>query len=291
MPQEKSKAGKIYVVATPIGNLGDFSPRAREVLASVDLIAAEDTRVTKRLLSATGVVYQKIESFHEHSTQNKILNILETVMGGASVAIVTDAGTPCVSDPGFELIEKAHREGIEVIPIPGPSSVVAALSASGFRADSFVFHGFAPRKKNELRSFLEHFAGFQGTHVFFESPHRILQTLAQIHEVYPNEEMAFARELTKLYEEILKGKPEDLLGALKSKPAIKGEFVVMINLENVEKATSEKPSWSEDDLMAFLIGKKQLNPEFSKKDLSAWIEKAFQVPKKRAYSLSIQMPD
>lgn len=219
--------GKLYVVATPIGNLGDISFRAVEVLRSVDLILAEDTRHTKILLN-----HYRLEtplmSYHQHSTAHKEKIVLERLDEGQSFALVTDAGTPALADPGSRLIAQLRQVGHQVIPIPGASAVVSALSASGFGGDSFTFVGFLPHKKGRQTKLAE-FTSLPKPIVLYESPHRLIKLLDELGSRYPHAYVMVARELTKHYEEFRSGTPKQLFEHYTAKPP-KGEIVVIISM-------------------------------------------------------------
>lgn len=194
--------GSLFVVSTPIGNLEDMTVRALNTLKSVALIAAEDTRRTGLLLRHFGIP-TRTTSLHEHNETEKVPALLAKLAGGADVALVSDAGTPLVADPGQRLIAAAIERGIRVIPIPGPSAVLAALAASGFPADEFVFAGFAPSRSKDRKLWLERLSREERTVVFFEAPHRIAATLGQIGELLGKRPIMVARELTKLHEEVI----------------------------------------------------------------------------------------
>lgn len=218
--------GSLYIVATPIGNLEDISYRALEVLKSVDYIAAEDTRVSGKLLSRYSINTRQT-SYFEHNEKAKAPKIIRDILDGQSVALITDAGTPLISDPGYRLVELAVKKGIDIIPIPGPSSVMAALSISGFPTDSFCFEGYPPRTAGKLKTFLEGIRDEHRTVVLFETPHRILKCLSAMFEVMGEREIFLGRELTKRFEEKIRGKIPDILGRIREKP-LKGEIVIVI---------------------------------------------------------------
>ena len=220
------KPGILYIVATPIGNLSDFTPRGIETLKLVDMILSEDTRVTGRLLSHFQISTRQ-ESYHDHNEKTKAPRIIEGLIKGNNVALVSDAGTPLISDPGYTLVNSAIREGIEVIPVPGPSSIITALSVSGFPSDRFCFEGYAPRTEGKLRRFYSSLADESRTVVFFETPHRIKKSLKILSEELGNREIFIARELTKRFEEKFRGKVDDILAAMGER-AIKGELVVIM---------------------------------------------------------------
>jgi len=222
-------SGTLFVVATPIGNLEDLSPRARQTLAEVDLIAAEDTRHTGRLLSHLGVKTRQF-ALHDHNEQQAAKALIKELNSGKSVALVSDAGTPLVSDPGYRLIQAAHENGIAVTPVAGPSAVTSALSAAGLPTDRFCFEGFAPAKHNARRKWLQKLVHEQRTMVFYESVHRIKDSLADMVDVFGADRPAFiGRELTKLHEQCVRAPLGELVdqvsdGTIPSK----GEFVIIV---------------------------------------------------------------
>ncbi|HLP31614.1 MAG TPA: 16S rRNA (cytidine(1402)-2'-O)-methyltransferase, partial [Geothrix sp.] len=199
------KSGRLYVVATPIGNLADWSPRAREVLESVDLIAAEDTRHSGVLLKHFGID-RPLLALHEHNERDVVPELVARMAAGARVAQISDAGTPLVSDPGFHLVRAAQEAGITVVPVPGPSAVLAALAAAGLPTDRFVFEGFLPPKEGARRQRLEAMKDEPRTQVYFEAPHRVEETLGDLVRVFgADREAVVARELTKTFETIRRG--------------------------------------------------------------------------------------
>ena len=239
--------GTLYVVATPIGNLEDVTFRAVKVLRDVDLIACEDTRRTKKLLSHLGIEGKRLVSYHEHNEREQAEKIVSQLKKGLDVALVSDAGTPAISDPGYRLVSLARREGIPVVPVPGPSAVIAALSASGFPTDRFFFGGFLPRKEKALIEELKCAFSRPFTSVYYESPHRLERTLRLISENFPDREIGLYREITKLNEEFLEGRAEDVLRELLSQNKLKGEIVILIppgkseefNVEDVDVLLEE----------------------------------------------------
>ena len=223
-------SGTLFVVATPIGNLEDLSPRARQTLAEVDLVAAEDTRHTGRLLSHLGLKTRQF-SLHEHNEARASATLVEKLLAGKSVALVSDAGTPLVSDPGYRLVQAAHANAVRVVPVPGPSAVTAALSVSGLPTDRFAFEGFPPARAAARRKWLQVRAADPRTLLFFEAVHRIEATLADMAEIFGTDRGAFlGRELTKLHEECRRASLGELLGDLRdgSIPC-KGEFVIAVH--------------------------------------------------------------
>ena len=221
-----SRPGTLYVVATPIGNLEDVTLRALRVLREADLVACEDTRRTRVLLSHFGI-HVPVTSYFEHNKLTKGEVILRALREGRAVALVTDAGTPGISDPGSLLVRQARDAGVPVVPIPGPSAVVTALSAAGAPADRFVFEGFLPVKPGRRRNRLATLRDLEMTVVCYESPHRLLATLEAIAEIWGDVEMLVARELTKQFEEVVTGLPRVLRERFASGP-VRGEITLVI---------------------------------------------------------------
>lgn len=222
--------GKLIVVATPIGNLEDLSSRTAQVLREVDLVACEDTRRTGRLLAHLGIK-RPLVSLHEHNERQRLPRLIAAMQDGQRVALASDAGTPLLSDPGFVLVREAIREGIEIDAIPGPSAVIDALILSGLPPHPFTFAGFPPPKKGKRRRFFERFEALDHTLVFFESPHRLLASLDDLCEVLGNRPVAIGRELTKLHQEILRGDLQEVRQQLSERPALKGEFTLVVGAE------------------------------------------------------------
>jgi 16S rRNA (cytidine1402-2'-O)-methyltransferase len=226
----KSKIGgpALYLVATPIGNLEDITLRAIRILKEVDVIACEDTRQTQKLLSHYGIQTRTV-SYHEHNEITKSAELVVDLEGGAKIALVTDAGMPGISDPGFRLITLAIRHHVPVVPIPGASAFLAGLVASGLPIDSFRFSGFLTAKSGQRRKLLESMRESPRTQVFYEAPHRLLETLADIGEVMgPDRHVVVAREVTKIHEEFLRGRVGEVLAQLKSRGDVKGEITLII---------------------------------------------------------------
>jgi len=218
----------LYLVATPIGNLEDITLRALRVLKGVELIACEDTRQTQKLLNHYGIGTRTI-SYHEHNEMTRAAELIVDLEQGTRIALVTDAGMPGISDPGFRLITLAIRHHVPVVPIPGASAYLAALVASGLPTDSFRFSGFLPAKRGERRTVLESIRTSPRTQVFYEAPHRVVETVEDIVEVLGGERhVVIAREVTKLHEEFLRGRAEELLATLKSRGEVKGEITLLI---------------------------------------------------------------
>jgi len=226
----------LYLVATPIGNLEDITLRAVRVLKEVDVIACEDTRQTQKLLSHYSITTHTV-SYHEHNEMTRAAELVKELQEGTSVALVTDAGMPGISDPGFRLISLAIRHHVPVVPIPGASAFLAALVASGLPTDSFRFSGFLPAKRGERRAALESIRTSPRTQVFYEAPHRVVEALSDVCEVLGNaRHVVIAREVTKLHEEFLRGRAGEVLETLKARDGVKGEITLLIG-KTEESAT------------------------------------------------------
>ena len=217
---------ELFVVATPIGNLEDITRRALRILSEVDLIAAEDTRQTKKLLDHYKIL-TPMTSYHKFNIRSKTDYLLQTIKEGKKVALVSDSGMPGISDPGYELIRESVNQDIRVIPIPGPSAVITALAVSGLPTDKFVFLGFLPKKPGKRRGVLKELSDFDGTIVLYESPFRLVKCLQDILYVLGDREVVVARELTKIYEELVRGKTSEVLLKFEQKSP-KGEVVILI---------------------------------------------------------------
>jgi len=216
----------LYVVATPIGNLDDITVRALSVLREVDLVASEDTRETRKLLAHYGIS-KPLVSYYREREESRSVRLVAMMKEGKDVALLCDRGTPGISDPAHALVRRAREEGIAVVPVPGPSSLTAALSVSGFPATAFSFHGFAPRKISQARRFFEDLAEREETLVFFESVHRFHKTCGLLKELFPERKMVVCRELTKKFEEIAAGTVAELCDRFEGRNA-KGEFVIIL---------------------------------------------------------------
>ncbi|HOW56934.1 MAG TPA: 16S rRNA (cytidine(1402)-2'-O)-methyltransferase [Smithellaceae bacterium] len=277
----ENKKGILYVVATPIGNLEDITLRALRILREVDLIAAEDTRQTRKLLEAYNISASLI-SLHEHNEKLKSSSIVERIKAGKNVAYVSDAGTPCISDPGYYLISLAQSEEIKIVPVPGVSAVITAMSVCGFPADEFIFCGFLSARQNKRRQALELLKKERRTIIIYESPMRILSTLEDILIILGDREVVIARELTKMFEEIKRGRISPLLknsNQLKTK----GEFTIIIKgaEEEQQKITDEE---IEKSLRQFLE-----NNEISMRDAVAEVVAMTGLPKNRIYKIAVKV--
>ena len=236
----------LYVVATPIGNMDDITLRALNVLDQVDLIAAEDTRHTGKLLKYHNIKSHQI-SYHEHNEKERTPLLIERIESGLSIALVSNAGTPTVSDPGYMLLQSAVEKGIRVIPIPGASAVVAALSISGLPTDSFIFIGFCAKKKAKRLKQLQELAVEKRTLIFYESPGRILAFMEELADAMGDRYGVLCREMTKLHEEFLRGRLSELIDSLSHRPAVKGECTLLV------KGCEENKDVSQDVIRAELI--------------------------------------
>ena len=218
--------GTLYVVATPIGNLGDITHRALKVLGSCDLIISEDTRTT-RLLLGEYAVKTPVSSYYSPRERFLAGKYIEKLNEGADVALVSERGTPCISDPGFEIVRRAHEEGITVVPVPGPSALPAALSASGLSCKEVFFSGFLPRKKGARRRFLEKHLNQGYTLVFYDSKYRIVETMSFVAEITPGLTVCLCREMTKKFEELIRGSSLEVYEKIRQRTSVKGEFTVV----------------------------------------------------------------
>ena len=276
-------AGILYIVATPLGNLGDLSPRAAETLRTVHTVAAEDTRYTLGLLASIDA-HPKLVSYHAHSGPKRIDTLLELLVAGRDVALVTDAGTPAISDPGVAVVAAARAAGIRVVPIAGPSAVAAALSASGLVGDRYLFLGFLPRKGTARRRLLERAAGEPWSIVFYEAPGRLTELLADLIVLCGGERHAVvARELTKLHEEIRSGTMSALNTYYHEHPPL-GEVTVVLSGQSADDATEIVVDQAE---VAAAISER-LNAGDSRKDVVRMVSARFGLPRNEAYRLVME---
>lgn len=230
--------GKLYLVGTPIGNLGDITFRAIDILRKVDMIVCEDTRVTGKLLSHYEIK-KPLQSYHDHSRPDKLDHLLEKMIGGASLAYVTDSGMPLISDPGYPLVRGVIEKGIELEIIPGPVAAVSALTASGLPSERFVFEGFLPVKSGGKANKLKALADEERSIVIYESPHRIVKTLEAIYEQLGDRRICLAREITKKFEEYLRGTVQEVITEVKKRTKL-GELVIVIEGKNREKKSKKR---------------------------------------------------
>ncbi|ROQ42208.1 16S rRNA (cytidine1402-2'-O)-methyltransferase [Marinobacter sp. 3-2] len=248
------QGGTLYVVATPIGNLDDLSPRATRTLAHVDVVAAEDTRHSGRLLSHLGIQKRMI-ALHDHNEKDRAAGILAELKAGRDVALISDAGTPLISDPGYVLVRDARAAGYRVSPIPGPCALVVALSAAGLPTDRFLYVGFLPAKRSGRRASLEPLASESATLVFYESPHRILESVRDIAEVLGEDrEMVLGREITKTFETFYSGSVAEVLAELEQDPhGTRGEFVVMVRGAMAQPGNDDAATMDVDRVLRVLL--------------------------------------
>lgn len=249
--------GRLYVVATPIGNLADLTPRAQKVLANVNLIAAEDTRHTSQLLHAAGI-RTPLVSMHEHNEARRSAELIERLLGGDSIAIVSDAGTPLISDPGFDVVAAARARSIEVIAIPGACAAIAALSIAGLPSDRFTFEGFLPAKNSARTAALQALAQEARTMIFYEAPHRLLETLTEMQQQFGSDRRAtVARELTKRYESTYCGTLAQLCTRAENDADMsRGEIVIVV--AGFSEVVQESPALNPDQLLRALL--EELSP-------------------------------
>lgn len=268
--------GTLYVVGTPIGNLEDMSLRAIKTLREVDLIAAEDTRITRRLLSRYGIK-TPLTSYHEHSKRRKLEYLLDTLME-KDVALVSDSGMPGLSDPGCELIGAAIERGIKVVAVPGPSALITALVISGLPTKSFVYLGFLPRRRKERQRMIASVARERRTIVAFESPHRLLESLADLREFLGDRRISVARELTKMHEEVWRGRIGEALSHFEENPP-RGEFTLVIE-------GAEEETWDEGRVRGELV--KMLEEGIAKRDAVKIVAEISGWPKREVYKLAME---
>ena len=269
----------LYLVATPIGNLEDITLRALRVLRGVDLIACEDTRQTRKLLDHYGIPTRTV-SYHEHNEMTKAAELVMDLEKGAKIALVTDAGMPGISDPGFRLITLAIRHDVPVIPIPGASAFLAALVASGLPTDSFRFSGFLPAKRGERRTLLEGIRSSPRTQVFYEAPHRVFDSIEDIVAVLgPDRQVVIAREVTKIHEEFLRGPAAGILETLKSRGDVKGEITLLIAKAEGSEQVAAQPGLSVRERLNQIISEEKIDEKAALKKLA----KEMGVSKSEAY--------
>lgn len=278
---QKMRPG-LYPVATPIGNLRDITLRALDVLQRADVICCEDSRITKRLLGAYGI-NQPLLVYHEHNAAAVRPKILDHLDKGEIVALVTDAGTPLVSDPGFKLVREVTALGHKVYPIPGACAPIAAIAGAGLPSDRFLFAGFPPNKKQARRSFLEEFSPIDATLIFFESPKRLKDCLAEMADLWPGREAVVARELTKLYEEFQGAKLPELAAHYQDSGPVKGEIVILVSPPAEEEQS--KGAMDLDDLLRDAL------KDMSVRDATAHVMELTGLKKKQVYHRALELKD
>jgi 16S rRNA (cytidine1402-2'-O)-methyltransferase len=285
---EEAKEGRLYIVSTPIGNLADITLRALDTLRAVDLIAAEDTRHTRKLLSYYGI-HKPLISYHEHNAMQRGGELIEKIGSGLSVALVTDAGTPGVSDPGRFLIDSALRRGVEPVAIPGPTAVIPALIVSGLPPQPFVFLGFPPARGAERRSFFEKNACLEMTMILYESPGRLVKTLKDMLENWGQRRVAVARELTKIHEEVFRGSIPEAIDHFTGR--IRGELTVVVEGAGPElhgskccadRQSLDPPVWKDE--LENLVSR-----GFSSKEAASVVAARFNLPRRLVYQAALAM--
>lgn len=278
--------GTLSLVGTPIGNLGDMSPRALETLQNADLIAAEDTRTTAMLLEKYGITGAKVLPNHKFNEQNAAAGFVRDLLEGKNIALVTDAGMPCVSDPGYLLVEAAVEAGIPVTAVPGPCAAVTAVAVSGFNALSFAFYGFLPRTAGDIRKVLRRVEKeYSPLSVFYESPNRIIDTVELVGEVLPGCRVCVCNDLTKKFERIYRGTPERVLSQLKSNPnAGKGEYVLLL-----ENRRSEAEAQEEKLSPEALLVDRMVKDGISAKEAVALLASEKVLPKRELYDAAVRL--
>jgi len=267
-------SGTLYIVATPIGNLEDITLRALRILKEVDLIAAEDTRHTRKLLTHYGIP-TPLTSYYDQVEAEKAPALIAQLQAGKNIALVSDAGTPCVADPGFRLLTEAIEAGLSVVPIPGPSMVTALLSVGGVPTSCFAFEGFLPAKRAQRRKALQHLKQEDRTLVFFESPHRI--------EICGDRQIVIGRELTKMFEEVLRGKVSELRAVLGARE-IKGELAILVAGQAETPPSAEARPLAEEMQELYAQG-------FSLKDVARIVSETRGIPKREVYALGLRMKE
>jgi len=272
--------GTLYIVATPIGNLEDMTVRAVRILREVDLIAAEDTRHTRKLLTHFGIS-KPLTSYFDHNKTVKGTLILDKLKDGISVALVSDAGTPCISDPGYQLVRDAVVAGVPVVPIPGACAAVAALSVSGLPTDSFAFEGFLPNRSGKRREKLTVLKEEKRLLIFYEAPSRLMATLSDIAEIFGDRNVVVAREITKIYEELLRGRVSTLLTALQGRQ-LKGEIVLLVG-------PSEETPTVRDDTVTDLLQRYLFSEGITVKDAVRKVAQETGVPKGKVYDQALRL--
>lgn len=272
----------LYLVATPIGNLEDFSPRAQRILGDVDVIAAEDTRRSRKLLTAFGIEGPHLVAYHEHNEKKQARALCDQLDEGKSIALVTDAGTPGISDPGYRLVREAIERGHDVVPIPGPNAALSLLGASGLPTDRFAFAGFVPPKEGARRKFFEELQAERGTILLHESPNRLEKTLHTIAEVLsPERRLAIGRELTKLHEEILRSTVGGFLESLAGK-TLAGEIVLAL------EGDREKKPMPDQETVDAAIDDALHKQGMSVRDTSDMLAERFSMPRKKVYRRALE---
>ncbi|MCP3874087.1 MAG: 16S rRNA (cytidine(1402)-2'-O)-methyltransferase [Desulfobacteraceae bacterium] len=278
---DKTTFGTLYIVATPIGNLEDITFRAINILKQVDIIAAEDTRHSRKLLSHYNID-TKLISCHEHNEIKKIPQLITELKKGKSIALISDAGTPSISDPGYKLVRTVSKEHIKVIPIPGCNAAIAGLSVSGLPTDSFLFIGFMPKKKQKLKQNLKNLKIQKETLIFYESPRRIKSLVKNLTTIFGDRQACLAREITKLHEEYIRGSLTHILKKLEEKESIKGECSLFVQGDTQEKKIDEEE-------LKTIILEQISTTNLGTSGLAKEISKGFNLPRKQIYEMILKL--
>lgn len=269
---------KLYVVATPIGNLQDITLRALETLKRVNFIACEDTRNTRKLLTYYGIEKKRLISYHDYN-EEKVSTKIFKILDKEDVALVSDAGTPCISDPGYRIVNLCRRNGVEVVPIPGPFAAAVALSASGLPTDKFLFVGFLSQKDTKRGQQLRDYIELGYTFIIYESPKRVLETVREIQNIDRDADVVIAKELTKVHEKFIHGKVNEVLIYLERElDLLKGEFVIIVTPSGVEKSVDV-----DDDILNLL------NTGKTVKEIATTLSEKFNIPKNRVYKRVLEI--
>lgn len=274
-------SGTLYIVATPLGNLEDMTFRAVRLLKEADLIAAEDTRHSKKLLGHYGITTPTI-ACHEYNETAKAHDLIHRLENGTTIALISDAGTPLISDPGFRLVSQAHKKGIPIVPVPGCNAAVTGLSAAGLPTDTFLFLGFPPKKQGRLDSFLNDAARHKATLIFYESPRRVIRLISSAITAFGDRQACLARELTKQYEEFIRGPLSLILSTLEERETIKGECVLFIHGED------EQPAGLSLDQIEAMI-RDGLNQDTRTGELAKKIAGLANIPKSKIYDMILSL--
>jgi 16S rRNA (cytidine1402-2'-O)-methyltransferase len=277
---EPNPPGTLYIVATPMGNLEDMTFRAVRILQEVDLIAAEDTRYSKRLLNHYGIETGMI-SCHEHNEDKKAIQLVVALKSGKNIALISDAGTPLISDPGYSLVKAVAAQNLSIIPIPGCNAAIAGLSVAGLPTDSFLFCGFLPKKQQKRGQTLEALEPEKATLIFYESPKRICALIQQAIPILGDRQACLAREITKLHEEYIRGSLGDLLSSLELRTQVKGECVLFV------QGAGPSSQMTMEQLEELILSKKNENK--STADLAREISRAVHLPKKQVYDTILKL--
>lgn len=288
METSREMTGLLSVVGTPIGNLGDMSPRAAETLREADLIAAEDTRTAALLLEKYGITGAKLCPNHKFNESAVSESLVREMLAGKRIALVTDAGMPCISDPGYILVDAAVKAGVPVTVVPGACAAVSAVAVSGFNALSFAFYGFLPRTAGEIRKVLRRIAKeYSPLSVFYESPNRVIDTVGLVAEVLPACSVCVCNDLTKLHERIYRGTPAEVLGELKANPnAAKGEYVLLICRDKAAEEEGEEKLSAEA-----LIVDRMVKQGISAKEAVSLLSHEKALPKRELYDAAVRLKE